>query len=353
MKPDASDFLFAPSLDAFSSIPGERIQTVDMHTAGEPTRIILLAPSLPAGADILSRRRAAQAAWDRYRRLLMFEPRGHHDMYGALIVPPVSPQAHFGVLFLHNEGYSTMCGHAVIALGKAAVELGWVPATEPETVVRIDSPAGLVTAHVRVNAGRALATRFENVPSFVAALDQTLDVPTVGLVRYDIAYGGAFYAFVDAPSIGLALTPDTARAIAATGMAIKNAVMSAMPLLHPEAADLGFLYGTIFTASLPRPGIFSRHACVFADSAIDRSPTGTGVSARMAVLDARGPLEPDAQVRIDSLTGGVFTGGIARRLNFHGIPAVVPTVEGVASFTGRHTFLLEPDDSLGEGYLLR
>ena len=182
MKNDANDFLLTSSLSRFSALSGERVETIDMHTAGEPTRIILQAPSLPAGTDILARRRDAQAAWDRYRRLLMFEPRGHQNMYGALIVPPVSPEAHFGVLFLHNEGYSTMCGHAVIALGKAAVELGWVPSTEPVTVVRIDTPAGLVTAHVQVAAGRALATRFENVPSYVVALDRMIDVPGVGPV---------------------------------------------------------------------------------------------------------------------------------------------------------------------------
>jgi trans-L-3-hydroxyproline dehydratase len=191
------------------------------------------------------------------------------------------------------------------------------------------------------------------VPSFVTALDQTIDVAGVGRVRYDIAYGGAFYAFVDAPSIGLALTPDNGRAIAAAGMSIKNAVMSASPPRHPEAADLSFLYGTIFTAPGTRENVHSRHTCVFADGAIDRSPTGTGVSARMALLDALNPLQADARVQIESLTGGVFTGGIARRIQFHGISAIIPTVEGVASFTGRHTFLLEPDDPLGEGFLVR
>jgi trans-L-3-hydroxyproline dehydratase len=353
MKPDARDFLFTSSLRQFSTLPGERIETIDMHTAGEPTRIILHAPSLPDGTDILARRRDAQSTWERYRRLLMFEPRGHQDMYGALLVPPASPQAHFGVLFLHNEGYSTMCGHAVIALGKAAVELGWVPSTEPVTVVRMDTPAGLVTAHVQVDAGRVRATRFENVPSYVVALDRTIDIPEVGPVRYDIAYGGAFYAFVDASSIGLDLSLHNGRAIAAAGMSIKNAVMTAVSLRHPDAADLCFLYGTIFTAPGMREGIYSRHVCVFADGAIDRSPTGTGVSARMALLDRREPLEANTRVQIESLTGGAFIGGIAHRLNFHGVQAVIPTVEGVASFTGRHTFIIEPDDPLGDGFLVR
>ena len=353
MQTEIARSAFASSIDRISRIPGERIEAIDMHTAGEPTRIILRSPTLPAGVDILSRRREAQLSWDRYRRLLMFEPRGHQDMYGALILPPVSAQAHFGVLFLHNEGYSTMCGHAIIALGRAAVELGWVPVTEPQTIVLIDTPAGLIKAHVRVDRGRALSTCFENVPSFVDSLDHTIDVSGIGRVRYDIAYGGAFYAFVDAPSIGLALTPDNGRAIALAGMLIKDAVRSAQPLHHPESADLGFLYGTIFTAPSTREGVHSRHACVFADGAIDRSPTGTGVSARMALLDVRAPLNQDIKVPIDCLTGGVFTGSIARRLEFHGLRAVIPAVEGVASFTGRHTFLCEPDDPLGDCFLVR
>jgi trans-L-3-hydroxyproline dehydratase len=217
----------------------------------------------------------------------------------------------------------------------------------------MDTPAGLVAAHVHVDAGRTLATRFENVPSYVVALDHLIDVPEVGRVRYDIAYGGAFYVFVDASSIGLDLTLHNGRSIAAAGMSIKNAVMTAVSLRHPDAEDLGFLYGTIFTAPGTREGISSRHVCVFADGAIDRSPTGTGVSARMALLDARDPLEANTQVQIESLTGGVFIGGIAHRLNFHGMPAVIPTVEGVASFTGRHTFIVEPDDSLGDGFIVR
>lgn len=353
MQTETAASPFASSVEFVSRIPGERVEAIDMHTAGEPTRIILGSPALPAGVDILHRRREAQVSWDRYRRVLMFEPRGHQDMYGALILPPVSPQAHFGVLFLHNEGYSTMCGHAVIALGRAAVELGWVPVTEPQTIVRIDTPAGLIKARVRVEGGRARSTCFENVPSFVFSLDRTIDVPELGRVRYDIAYGGAFYAFVDAPSIGLSLTLDNGRAIAKAGMSIKNAVISAQPLHHPESTDLSFLYGTIFTAPSTRDGVHSRHACVFADGAVDRSPTGTGVSARMALLDVRQSLEQDAKVRIESLTGGVFTGSIARKVEFHGIQAVIPSVEGVASFTGRHTFICEPDDPLGDGFLVR
>lgn len=343
-----------PSTRAFDAFAGERIETIDMHCAGEAVRIVLGAPSLPQGNDILARRRDAQSGgWDRYRRALMFEPRGHQDMYGAIILPPVTEGASFGVLFTHNEGYSTMCGHATIALGKAAVELGWVEAQEPETIIRIDTPAGLVTAHARVRSGRVTSTWFQNVPSFVANHDETVDVPGVGTVHYDLAYGGAYYAFVDADSIGLKLEADNGRQIAAQGMAIKHAVMQAMPIHHPESADLSFLYGTIFTGPAQHPDAHSRHACVFADGAIDRSPTGTGVSARMALLHAADPAIRNRAIVIESLTGEAFIGRIAETISHHGIPAVIPEVEGTSFFTGRHTFLVEPDDSLADGFLVR
>jgi proline racemase len=211
------------SADNFDTLPGDRIETIDMHTAGEPLRIILSAPFLPQGADILARRHNAQCGeWDQFRRVLMFEPRGHQDMYGAIITSAVTKDAAFGVLFIHNEGYSTMCGHAIIALAKAAVELGWVTAVEPSTTVKIDTPAGQVTAHARIAARRVISTSFENVPSFVAELDRVVIVPGLGKVSFDLAYGGAYYAFVDADSINLALDPDNGRQIAAAGMAIKK-----------------------------------------------------------------------------------------------------------------------------------
>ena len=342
------------SLACFDTLSGERIVAIDMHTAGEPLRIVLDAPFFPHGADILARRRdASEGTWDRIRRVLMFEPRGHADMYGAIITAPVTRGASFGVLFMHNEGYSTMCGHAIIALGKAAVELGWVEAVEPETVVQIDTPAGLVTARVNVRSGRALSTRFANVPSYAAALDQTVTVPGLGEVRFDIGYGGAYYAFVDATSIGSRLDLDNGRHIASAGMAIKRAVMDALPIRHPEFADLGFLYGTILFGPAADPRHHSRHVCVFADGAIDRSPTGTGVSARLALLHARRQVAAGASIAIESITGQMFCGRVLEATAYHGTPAVIPEVEGTAHFTGCHRFLVEPGDPLAQGFLVR
>jgi proline racemase len=285
--------------------------------------------------------------------VLMFEPRGHADMYGAIITGPVTKAASFGVLFMHTEGYSTMCGHAIIALGKAAVELGWVEVVEPETVVLIDTPAGLVTARVSVRDGCALSTRFANVPSYTEALDQAVAVPGLGDVRFDVGYGGAYYAFVDATSIALRLDIDNGRHIAAAGIAIKRSVMDAVPIRHPEFSDLGFLYGTIFFGPAADPRHHSRHLCVFADGAIDRSPTGTGVSARLALLYARQEIAAGESIAIESITGQAFNAKVLEQVVYHGMGAVIPEVQGTAHFTGCHTFLVDPRDPLAQGFLVR
>jgi len=329
------------------------IWTLDTHTAGEPLRIILAGAPTPEGRDILERRRNAGAAWDRYRRILMHEPRGHADMYGAVITPPVTPGALFGVVFLHNEGYSTMCGHAIIALARIAVELKWTPAVEPITAVAIDTPAGRVTAYARIEHGRVVSTFFENVPSFATLLDQRVAVAGLGDVRFDLAFGGAFYAYVQAADIGLALGPNNARALIDAGMAIKSAVASKFDIRHPESPDLSFLYGTIFCGAAERASAHSRHVCIFADGALDRSPTGTGVAARVAILAAKGELRVGEGRDFESITGECFAGRLKRRAIYHGIDAVVPEVEGKAYITGRHEFVVEDDDPLGFGFLVR
>jgi trans-L-3-hydroxyproline dehydratase len=339
--------------DRLARLGGLRVTTLDTHTAGEPLRIILAGAPLPEGDTVLERRRAAKGGWDRFRRILMYEPRGHADMYGAVIVPPVTQGALFGVLFMHNEGYSTMCGHAVIALARLAVELGWTEAVEPVTRILIDAPAGLVSAYARVEQGRVVSTGFQNVASFAPQLDAKVEVEGLGEVSFDLGFGGAFYAYVDADALGLDLIPENARRIIETGMAIKRAVMAAFAITHPTEPDLGFLYGTIFTGRAHKAGGHSRHACVFADGALDRSPTGTGVAGRVAILHARGELAEGEDIRIESITGESFLGRAVRALDFHGHAAVIPEVEGMAYVTGRHDFIVEDADPLPDGVFIR
>jgi proline racemase len=330
-----------------------KITTVDAHTGGEPFRVITGGyPELP-GETILERRRFAREHLDHLRTMLMWEPRGHADMYGCIVTPPVTPGADIGVLFMHNEGYSTMCGHGIIGIAKVALETGLLPMREPETVVRIDTPAGLVTAHARASGGQVTSVAFHNVPSFVLALDETVHVPGLGQVRYDLAFGGAFYAYVRAGDVALALTPDEFRPIIDKGMAIKRAIMASRPIPHPFEGDLSFLYGTILVGPSLAEGAGSRNVCVFAEGEVDRCPTGTGVSGRLALHHARGEVRVGEDIVVESIIGTRFRGRIVDTTSFGPYPAVIPEIEGSAHITGHHEFLVDPADSLRDGFILR
>jgi proline racemase len=330
-----------------------KITTLDAHTGGEPFRVVTGGyPQLP-GDTILARRRYARAHLDHLRTALMWEPRGHADMYGCLVTPPVSPGADFGVLFMHNEGYSTMCGHGIIAIAKVAVETGLVSLVEPETTIRIDAPAGLVTAYARVEGGRVRSVRFYNVPSFVVALDETVEVPDLGRVRYDLAFGGAFYAYVQAADVGVTCTPEDFRPLIEKGTAIKRAIVASRPIRHPFEEDLSLLYGTIFVEGPHDPDAHSRNVCIFAEGEVDRCPTGTGVSGRLAIHHARGEVAVGQPIVVESIIGSRFTGRIVETTTFGPYDAIIPEVEGTAHITGQHEFLIDPVDPLGQGFILR
>ena len=330
-----------------------RITAIDAHTEGEPLRVIVDGfPYLP-GETIVAKRRYAHDKYDSLRTALMWEPRGHADMYGCIITPPVSRDADFGVLFTHNEGFSTMCGHGIIGVATVALETGILPINSPETTVRIDTPAGLVTAYAKISGNRVTSVRFHNVPSFVLVRDETIEVPGFGKVRYDIAFGGAFYAFVNAEDVGLSCTPENYRSLIETGIAIKRAVMDARPITHPFEEELSFLYGTIFLCDPLSAEADSRNVCIFAEGEVDRSPTGTGVSARMALHHAKGEIGIDEPVVIESLIGTRFTGKVVRETTFGPHQAVIPEVEGSAYITGRNELWIDPQDPLKEGFVLR
>lgn len=330
-----------------------KITTIDCHTAGEPFRVITGGyPDLP-GDTILARRRYAKEKLDHLRTALMWEPRGHADMYGCIVTPPVSPEADIGILFMHNEGYSTMCGHGIIGITKVALETGLLPMTAPETTVKIDTPAGLVTAHATVADGQVQSVRFYNVPSFVLALDETVDVPGLGQVRYDLAFGGAFYAYLQAEDVGLTCTPENFRAFIEKGLTIKRAIMASRDIPHPFEEDLSFLYGPIFIGPPMSEGAHSRNVCVFAEGEVDRCPTGTGVSGRLAIHHARGEIGLNEPIVIESIIGTRFTGRIIETTTFGPYPAIIPEVEGTAHITGRHEFLIDPADPLRDGFILR
>jgi trans-L-3-hydroxyproline dehydratase len=327
-----------------------RITTIDAHAAGEPLRVITGGlPPIP-GDTILAKRRYARENLDHLRRALMFEPRGHADMYGCMLTEPVTSDGDLGVLFMHNEGYSTMCGHGVIALVTVLLETGML---EPREVIRLDTPAGRVTARASFDGQRVRSVAFQNVPSFAYKLDQLVDVPGIGEVRLDVGFGGAFYAYCNAEGLGVRVVPEQFRKLIEAGMAVKRAVMDSLEIKHPFEEDLGFLYGTIIDSKPLTEGANSRNVCIFAEGEVDRSPTGTGVSGRVALEHAKGSLGVGDPFVIESLIGTRFTGRVVRETTFGEYAAVVPEVEGNAWITGRHEFLIAPDDPLRDGFILR
>jgi trans-L-3-hydroxyproline dehydratase len=329
------------------------ITTIDAHAAGEPLRIITGGlPPIP-GNTILEKRRFAQDHLDHIRTALMWEPRGHADMYGCILTEPVTPDGDLGVLFLHNAGFSTMCGHAIIALTTVMLETGMVLQEEDQPILKIDSPAGRVTARAFREQDRVTRVSFQNVPAFVFARDQVVDVPELGQVRFDVAYGGAFYAFCRAEDFGFRLLPDEFSRLVDTGMRIKRAVRDSLPLQHPYEEDLGFLYGTIFYGPPADKDHFSRNVCIFADGEVDRSPTGTGVSARAALHFARREIVLDQSFEVESILGTCFSGKAVEATRYGSHEAVIPEVSGSAHITGRHEFYLYPDDPLAQGFFLR
>ena len=273
-------------------------------------------------------------------------------MYGCLLVKPAHPKADTGVLFFHNEGYSTMCGHGIIGLTTVMLEQGLFPASVPATTIRFDTPSGLVTAKASVDEGKVRSVSFLNVPSFVLDVEQTVHVPGIGQVDYDLAFGGAFYAFCRAETLGLSLDPEHAPRLQALGLAIKQAIMAERTISHPTEPEIGYLYGTIFTGPPQTPGRDVRQTCIFANGALDRSPTGTGVSAHLALLHAKGDVGVGQSLRFESILGTVFGGKIVEETHLGPHPAIIPEVEGHAYLTGRHEFMIDPDDPLKDGFLL-
>ncbi len=330
-----------------------KVTTIDTHTAGEPLRIITSGiPDIP-GNTILEKRRYVQENLDHLRKTLMWEPRGHADMYGCIITPPVSEKADFGVIFMHNEGYSSMCGHGIIAITKMAIVSGIVELHEPTTTVKIDSPAGLITATGHIENDKVKKVSFQNVPSYVVALDSEIEIPEYGKIKYDLAFGGAYYAYVQAADVGLTCNSKDIYKLIHVGRAIKKAVSNAAAIMHPVDNDLSFLYGTIFIGEPEDSSLHSRNVCIFADGEVDRSPTGTGISGRLAIHYERGEISIGESITIESIIGSKFEGRVIEQTKFGNFNAIIPEVTGEAFITGKHEFYIDPKDSIREGIFIR
>jgi len=334
-----------------------QIKTIDMHTGGEPLRVIVDGFPELKGNSVLEYRRYCKENYDHIRTALMFEPRGHADMYGCILLPPNDNDGDFGILFLHNEGYSTMCGHAIIAISTLAAEMNWIDVKEGDNIIKIDAPCGRITSYANVENGQVKGVRFHCVPSFVVGLNRIVEIEGIGKVTYDLAYGGAFYAYVDMAknSFNFDLSSDSYRQLIDNGMKIKHAVMKAdKDILHPFEDDLSFLYGTILIDNNKQPsGADSRNVCIFAEGEVDRCPTGSGVSGRMAIHKARKEIDFGEIMTIESITGSIFKSSIVSEEDYGPFKAVIPQVEGNAYITGMQTFVIDPKDPMKNGFILR
>ena len=332
------------------------VSAVDYHTAGEPFRIVSGGVGPIPGTTVLDKRAWAIENLDRVRRLLVYEPRGHADMYGCFVTEPDDARGDLGVLFFHNAGFSTACGHGTIALATWAIESGVVTAAEPDTELVIDVPSGRLPVVARVEDGRPVSVRFRNVPSFVHSRGLSVRTRSAGEVVVDVAFGGAFYASVDARALGLAVEPCNLGRFVELGREIKDHLNAAAEISHPLEPRLRDVYGTIFfedEAPVRGPGLAQRNVTVFADGEVDRSPCGSGTSARLALLHADAGLPPGGILDHAGIVGTRFEGRVVGETEVAGLPAVVTEVEGSAHLTGHHQFVLERDDPLGPGFLLR
>ena len=337
--------------------PTAEVSVTDYHTAGEPFRIVTAGqPEIP-GASVLERREFARTSpeVEAVRKLLVNEPRGHADMYGGFVVPPDDDGADFGVLFWHKDGYSTACGHGAIALGAWAVNTGRVAAApDGDTEVVIDVPSGRVTARVSRAGGRVQRVTFGNVASYVLA--RKVPVPTSrGQVLADLSYGGAIYASVEAASVGLSVTAAHYSELIAIGREVKWALNDTRWARHPSDPRLDGVYGAILFDDLGQDpdGPHQRNVTVFADGEVDRSPCGSGTSARIALLADDERLAIGQRLRHDSIIGTTFLARVVAEVDTEGRAGLITEIEGVAYQTGTATFSLDPDDPLGTGFLLR
>lgn len=329
-----------------------------MHTAAEPVRIVTGGYPKLVGETILEKRRDARTRLDHIRKILMLEPRGHEGMYGVIPTEPCHPDADLGVLFMHNEGYSTMCGHATIAIGRWAIESGRVPAKVENGEARftLEAPCGLLKVVSQVRDGKVMSSSFESVPSFASHFDCVVDVPGIGALTFDIAYGGAFYAILPVSHLGIAAAgfwDASLQWLVEAGTKITDATRAAIRIQHPQEPDLGFLYGTILTDdAAPGSNEPSYNLCIFAEGQIDRSPTGSGATARMALDYARGRIGAGRRREFRGVSGVGFSAEISEASG-DGLDARVRVrVGGASSFMGETTFVVEGEDPLPVGFQL-
>lgn len=328
------------------------ITCIDAHTAGEPLRIVTSGFPKIFGKTILEKRDYVLKNLDHLRKMIMLEPRGHSGMYGCILVSPVTEDGDLGVLFTHNEGLSSMCGHGIIGVTKVAIETGMILSKEGENIVKIDTPAGRVTAFADVLNGKVERVRFRNVPCFVYKENISVIVDDIGEIKVDVVYGGAFYVYLDTEKVGLEMVPENTEAYVRIGMEIKHKVMSVMTFDHPDSG-VNWLYGTIFFTKPERESenlVKTMNICIFAEGQVDRSPTGTGTGGRIALHYSRGELQKSDILLNLSIIDTPFEGKVIEDTKVGNYNAVVTEVSGTAQIVGFNQLVLDPEDPLPEGF---
>jgi proline racemase len=329
------------------------ISTIDTHTEGEPTRIVTSGLANLKGNTMPEKRQFLIDNYDYLRTTLISEPRGHKDMFASFLTPPINSESDFGVLYAHNSGYMDMCGHATIGTCTALIEAGMVEAEEPITNINLDTPDGLVTANVSVVDGKARSVSFQNVPAYVHALNVALEVDDFGKVNVDIAYGGNHFAYFNAEDLGIEVSGKNARQVIDVGMAVRKAVNEQVELRHPVTNEIVRVNIATILAKPADSSCNIRNVHVFGPRQFDRSPGGTGTSARLAVLYAKGNVGIDEQISIESgITEAKFNGRVISETMLGDKTAVITEVTGSAHITGMHQFIIDPDDRLKHGFLV-
>lgn len=327
-------------------------RTVDTHTAGQPTRTVVSGlPPIP-GKTMEEKLLYAKEKYDWVRTLLMCEPRGSNVMSGAILTEPCSPGTDVGVLYMEVGGWMPMCGHDTIGVGTALVECGMVKVAEPYTELKLDTAAGVVTLKIKVSGQKAETVSFVNAPAFMLRSQETVDTKEYGKVTVDIGYGGNFYAIVDVQAVGLDLKRENYRSLIDAGNLLKTYINEQLPVVHPEKPFINETNHIEFIGPSDTPGVYNKDAVVFPPGDIDRSPCGTGTSARCAQLVAEGKLRVGESFVHESFIGSLFRCKAVKETEVAGIPAVIPEVTGSAYMMGMSTFFLDPDDPFPIGFQL-
>lgn len=326
------------------------ISTIDSHTGGEPTRLVVSGIPLK-GSTLLEQRDYMRSNLDHLRSALMCEPRGHRGMFGAVMAPPTRPEVDFGIIWVDHDGsYLNMCGHGTIGIGIVCVECGLVPVTEPETRIRIDMPAGLVEARVTVENGRAVRNAIVNVPAFLYRRDVEVEVPGFGRIPVDIAFGGSFFAGVQGDTLGIDVGPENTSRLVEAGLAIRHAVNAQVEVAHPTLTHIRSVDLVTIWGPGRAPGARYKNIHVFSDGSFDRSPGGTGTSHMMTILIHRGLMREDEAIVSEGITGSLFGGRMLSRTKIGDFDGWVPEISGTAHLTGLHQFVIDPDDPQAYGF---